>query len=110
MKMLSAPASSCFFQPWIKVGCTSNLLASSLTVRSSLRAAKATWALNPDWCLVRFLAMGSPFLGHQYSLTGGPVFGVHYNSCARNQSRECSLYSISETDSALNCTTKLSSA
>jgi len=20
-----------------------------------------------------------PFLGHQYSLTGGPVFGVHYS-------------------------------
>src|SRR3954463_619339 len=63
----------------MRVGWTPYWLASSLTVRSPLRAAKATWALNAAVCCVRLPAIGSPFLGHQSSLAGGPVFGVHYN-------------------------------
>src|ERR1700722_340059 len=47
-------------------------------VRSPLTAAKATWALNAAECLFRLPAIASPFLGLRYSLTGGPVFGVHY--------------------------------
>jgi putative transposase len=42
----SAPASSCFFQPWIRVGWAPYWPAGSLTVRSPLRAARATCALN----------------------------------------------------------------
>jgi hypothetical protein len=34
VKSVSAPASTCFFQPWIKVGWTLNWAARSLTVRS----------------------------------------------------------------------------
>lgn len=30
------------------------------------------------YCL-RLVAMITPFVGHQTSLVGGPVFGVHYN-------------------------------
>src|SRR3954452_17199165 len=32
---------------------------------------------GPPW-IFRLPAIGSPPLGHEYSLTGGPVFGVHY--------------------------------
>ena len=75
---VSAPASSCFFQPWMRVGWTPNWLANSLTVRSPLTAANATWALNAAVCCFRFTVIVTPFLGHQSSLAGGPVFGVHY--------------------------------
>src|SRR5581483_8818796 len=61
----SAPASSCFFQPWMRVGWTPNWLASSLTVWSLLWAARATWALNAAGCCFRLPALVSPFLGHQ---------------------------------------------
>ena len=47
--------------------------------RSPLRAARATWALNAAVWIFRLPAIASPFLGHQSSLAGGPVFGVHYN-------------------------------
>src|SRR5262249_10633764 len=78
-KTTSAPARSCFFQAWMRVGWTPNCPASSLTVRSPLIAARATWALNAAvWCL-RLPAIASPFLGHQCSLRSGPVFGVHYS-------------------------------
>jgi transposase len=40
--------------------------------------AKATWALNAAVCCLRLPAIVPPFLGHQSSLAGGPVFGVHY--------------------------------
>src|SRR4029077_3878839 len=75
---VSAPASSCFFQPWIRVGWTPKWLANSLTVRSPLAAARATWALNAAVCCFRLTRIVTPFLGHQSSLAGGPVFGVHY--------------------------------
>src|SRR3954452_22134441 len=39
---------------------------------------------GPPW-IFRLPAIGSPPLGHQYSLTGGPVFGVHYTACHRRQ-------------------------
>src|SRR5581483_2103859 len=87
-KTSPAQASNCFFQPWIRVGWTSNWPASSLTVRSPLRAARATWALNAAECCFRLRAIGTPFPGHQTSLAGGPVFGVHYRpSAARRQRR-----------------------
>src|SRR5437764_8538621 len=63
----------------MRVGWTPNWLASSLTVRSPLRAARATWFLNAAVCCLRLPAMVPPFLGHQSSLAGGPVFGVHYS-------------------------------
>src|SRR5262249_51038240 len=80
LKTWSAPASSCFFQAWMSVGWTPYCPASSLTVRSPLRAARATWALNAAVCCFRLPAMNTPFLGHQSSLAGGPVFGVHYTA------------------------------
>src|SRR3954454_22120962 len=48
-------------------------------VLSPFRAASATWALNAAEWLFRLPAIGSPFLDRRCSLTGGPVFGVHYN-------------------------------
>src|SRR6266496_1044865 len=63
----------------MSVGRTPNCPASSLTVRSPLRAAKATWALNAAVCCFRLPFIVPPFLGHLSSLAGGPVFGVHYN-------------------------------
>ncbi len=45
-----------------------------------LTATKATCALNAAQWLFRLPAIASPFLGLQYSLTGGPVFGLHYDS------------------------------
>src|ERR1041384_7220769 len=54
---------------------TSNCPASSLTVRSPLRAARATCALNAAVCCFRLPAIVPPFLGHHSSLAGGPVFG-----------------------------------
>src|SRR4029079_2535604 len=83
LKTWSAPASSIFFQPWMRVGWTPYWLASSLTVLSPLRAAKATWALNAAVCCFRLPAIVPPFLGHPSSLLGGPVFGVHYRCAAR---------------------------
>src|SRR5436309_1826241 len=62
----------------MRVGWTPHWLANSLTVRSPLRAAKATWALNAAVCCFRLPAIVPPFLGHQSSLAGGPVFGVLY--------------------------------
>src|SRR3954447_21421684 len=63
----------------MRVGWTLNWLASSLTVRSPLSAARATWALNAGVWTLRFRDItATPFLAHQCSLTGGPVFGVHY--------------------------------
>src|SRR6188474_2565243 len=52
-------------------------------VRSPLRAARATWALNAAEWLFRLPAIGSPFLGLRCSLTGGPVFGVHYKQAGK---------------------------
>src|SRR5881409_3836489 len=76
----SAPPSSCFFQAWIKVGWTPCWLASSLTVLSCRKAARATWALNAAVCDFRFLVIVSPFLDRRLSsLFGCPVFGVHYS-------------------------------
>src|SRR5882724_3103838 len=62
----------------MRVGWTPNCPASSLTVRSPLSAARATWALNAAVWVFRLPAIVSPFLGHLSSLVGGPVFGVHY--------------------------------
>src|SRR5262249_48863054 len=77
-KTCSAPARSCRFQSWMRVGWTPYWLASSPTVLSPLRAARATWALNAAVYCFRLVAIITPFLGHQSSLAGGPVFGVHY--------------------------------
>src|SRR5512135_1591079 len=79
LKTSSAPAKSCFFQAWMSVGWTSNWPANSLTVRSPLRAARATRALNAAVWTFRLPAIAPPLLGHRSSLTGGPVFGVHYS-------------------------------
>ncbi|HWE39637.1 MAG TPA: hypothetical protein VG406_24020, partial [Isosphaeraceae bacterium] len=46
---------------------------------SPLRAARATWALNAAVWTFRLPAISPPLLDHRRSLTGGPVFGVHYN-------------------------------
>src|SRR5512135_3662667 len=62
----------------ISVGWTSNCPANSLTVRSPLRAARATRALNAAVWTFRLPAITPPLLDHQSSLTGGPDFGVHY--------------------------------
>src|SRR5438874_371138 len=64
-KTWSAPARSCFFRPWIRAGWTPYWLASSLTVLSPRRAAKATWALNAAVCCFRL-----PFI--VYPLPGPP--------------------------------------
>src|SRR5581483_7048667 len=72
-KTWSAPASSCFFQAWIRAGWTPYWLASSLTVLSPFRVANATWALNAAVCCFLLPAIVPPFLGHQSSLAGGPV-------------------------------------
>ncbi len=54
-------------------------------VRSPLRAATATWALNvAEWCF-RLPAISPPLLDHLCSLTGGPVFGVHYRRVSDNR-------------------------
>ena len=79
LKIASAPVRSCFFQAWINVGWTSNCPASSLTVRSPLRAARATLALNGGVWIFRLPAIVTPLLSHRTSLTDGPVFGVHYS-------------------------------
>ncbi len=50
--------------------------------RIAQSAAKATWALNAAECVFRLPAIGSPFRAHRCSLTGGPVFGVHYTARA----------------------------
>src|SRR5258707_14157358 len=75
----SAPATSCFFQAWIKVGCTPCWLASSLAVLSPLTAARATCALKAAVCVFRLPDIFLPFPGLPFSsLIGCPVFGVHY--------------------------------
>src|SRR5438552_12505077 len=66
----------------MRVGWTPYWLASSLTVCTPLRAAKATCALKLAECCFRLPAIASPFLGHLSSLSGGPVFGVHYSACS----------------------------
>jgi hypothetical protein len=78
--MPSAPASSCFFQPWISVGWIECWLANSATVLSPLKAAKATCALNAAMWVFRLPAIVSPFLVSRLlsSLIDCPVFGVHY--------------------------------
>src|SRR6186997_1802097 len=83
--MPSAPASSCFFQPWISVGWIECWLANSATVLSPLKAAKATCALNAAMWVFRLPAIVAPFLVSRLlsSLIDCPVFGVHY----RHQSR-----------------------
>jgi hypothetical protein len=62
LKIASAPVRSCFFQAWINVGWTSNCPASSLTVRSPLRAARATLALNGGVWIFRLPAIVTPLL------------------------------------------------
>ena len=65
---LQAPARSCFFQVWMSVGWTPKCPASSLAVRSPLRAAKASWTLNAAVWVLRLPAIVPPFPGHQCSL------------------------------------------
>ena len=48
-------------------------------LEEALRAARATWALNAAVWTFRLPAISPPLLDHRSSLTGGPVFGVHYN-------------------------------
>src|SRR6202035_1321003 len=49
----AVPSSSVFFQAWIWLACTPNLLDSSATVPSSRIAASATFALNSGLCFFR---------------------------------------------------------
>src|SRR5262249_41711811 len=91
LKTWSAPARSCFFQAWTRVGWTPYWLASSLTVLSPRTAARASWALNAAVCCFRLRAIVSPFLGHQSSLevTGELVPAPSYTDmAARGQHTE----------------------
>src|SRR3954454_12324731 len=58
-----APSSSAFFQAWIWLGWTLYSPAISLTVRSPLSAAKATFALNVALCFCRDCFMTAPVSG-----------------------------------------------
>src|SRR5262249_29777843 len=61
----------------MRVGWTPYWPASSLTVRSPLRAARATWAWNAAVCCFRLAAIGSPFLGHPAGISRYEEGGDH---------------------------------